>query len=255
MNRALRLGAFLILSTLVAGAGDLTITFQNNGKVGNGVSTTYYSANATRTNHEGTKTDHFIDLQAGVSYTIHHDKKKIEKVSFEDLATMAEAMEGQMAQMREQMANMPDFAKKMMGDPDAFSVNELGPDTVAGRKCKKYRLVVAKLDQELSLDPSLKIPMNPANYAKFAKFRGLTQGAGGPVGGAYKRLYEEMAKLKGVPLRTSMKMPMLGEITSEATSVKEGPIPASVFALPAGYALEDVGKKMVAQARKSAGRR
>lgn len=255
MNRALRLGAFLVATSFLGLAGDLTITFQNSGKLNTGTSTTYYSANATRTNHEGTQTDHMTDLQAGVSYTIRHDKKKIEKISFDDLAAMAEAMEGQMAQLRETMANMPDFAKKMMGDPDAFSVDELGPDTVAGRKCNKYRMVVGKLEQEMSLDPTLKIPMNPANYAKFSKFRGLLQGAVGPMAGSFKRLYEEMAKLKGVPLRTSMKMPFVGEIISEATSVKEGPIPASAFALPAGYATEDVGKKMLEQARKNGGRR
>ena len=59
-----------------------------------------------------------------------------------------------------------------------------------------------------------------------------------------KRLYEEMSKLKGVALRTRSKFPVIGEVVSEAVEVKEGAIPASVFALPEGYKVEDTGKQM-----------
>ena len=256
MNRTLRLGALLIMSTLVAVAGDLTITFQNSGKYNEGKSVQLYSADFTRTNHEGTKKDHLVDFKNGVSYAIDHGKKKIDKTTFEDLAAAAEAMEAQMAKLKEQMANMPDFLKKMTGDPNNFSVDELGKDTVAGRKCNAYKMVVAKLEMEMSLDHSLKIPTNPAHMLRFAKFQGLIQGGGGPAAGSYKRLYEEMAKLKGVTLKTKTKIPFVGgEAISEAIKVEEGAIPASAFALPQGYVMEDVGKKMVEQARKSVGRR
>lgn len=256
MIRSLRLGACLLAATLALTASDLTITFKNSGMKNEGRSVTYYSADAVRHNHEGTKTDSLTDFKAGAMYTIHHDKKKIDKISFDDMVAMAEAMEGQMAKMREAMANMPDFAKKMMGDPDAFSVDELGKDTVAGRKCNAYKMTAGKLEMEMSLDPSLKIPMNPANFARFTKFSGMMQGALSPGGGGFKKLYEEMAKLKGVALKTKTKVPFINaELLSEATDVSEAAIPASVFALPAGYATEDVGKKMVEQARKAAGRR
>ena len=40
------------------------------------------------------------------------------------------------------------------------------------------------------------------------------------------------------------KRSVLKETVSEAVEVKEGPIPAAVFALPEGYKVEDTGKKM-----------
>lgn len=253
MKTLLRLGAALLVSGLAALAGDLTITMQNSGKYNEGRSTQYWSADYMRTNHEGTHRDHMVDYKNGVVYNIDHGKKKIEKMSFDDMLKAAEATEAQMAQFREQMANMPEIAKKMMGDPDAFSVDELGKDTVAGRKCNAYRMVVAKLEMEMSLDPSLKMPVHPTHMARFAKFQGLLQGgAMGPGAGSFKKLYEEMSKLKGVTLKTVMKLPFVGETRSEATKVDESAIPASVFALPLGYTVEDTGKKMLEQAQKAA---
>lgn len=251
MNHTLRIG-LLLVSALAATAGDLTITMKGSGKYNEGKSIQYMSSDFTRTNHEGTRRDQMVDYRAGVSYQIDHGKKKIEKMSFEDLAAASEAMEAQMAQLKEQMAEMPEFLKKTMGDPNKFSLDELGKDTVAGRKCNAYHMVVSNMEMDMSLDPTLKSPVNPAHFARFSNIRGLLQGAGGPSAGSYKRLYEEMAKLKGITLKTKTKIPFVGEITNEATEVVEGAIPASVFALPQGYAVEDTGKKMVEQARKGA---
>ena len=55
---------------------------------------------------------------------------------------------------------------------------------------------------------------------------------------------EELAKVQGIALKTHNVLPMVGDITSVATAVKEGPIPAGAFSLPEGYKLEDTGKKM-----------
>lgn len=252
MNPILRLGALLLVSAATLMGTDLTITMQHTGKMTKGRSTSYWSANFMRDNQEAQQKDQLVDYQAGIVYSIDHNKKKIEKMSFDDLAKAAEAMEAQMAQLKEQMAQMPDFMKNMMGDPNNFSVTETGKETVAGRKCNVFKVVVAKLDMELSNDPTLVNPVNPAYFARFAKFQGLMKGAMGPQAGSMKRLYEEMGKLKGMTLKSKTTMPFLGEATSEAVEVKLGPIPDSVFALPQGYAVEDTGKKMLEQARKAA---
>lgn len=254
MNAWLRSIAALGLS-VGAWATDLTITMQHTGKASQGRSTAYWSAAYMRDNHEALRKDQLVDYRAGVVYSIDHAKQKIEKMTFDDMLKAAEAMQAQMAQMKEQMAQLPESMRAMLGgDPGTTTVTEMGKDTVAGRKCTTYKVTMGKLSVILSNDPSLKYPVDPVNFAKFTKFQGMLKGMG-PQAGQSSKLYEEMGKLKGMTLKSKTDMPMLGESTSEAISVKEGPIPASVFELPKGYAMEDVGKKMLEQAEKSGRRR
>ena len=59
----------------------------------------------------------------------------------------------------------------------------------------------------------------------------------GPMA-ALRRIFEEMKKIKGFPLATTIdfKMMMVQQQTlTEATEVRRGPIAASVFEVPAGY--------------------
>jgi len=239
MKVSMRLAAVLLGSAISLLAGDLTIVFKNSGKL-EGTSTTYYSSAFHRHNTESTKTDQLTDFKAGMMYTIKHKDKKIEKMSFDDLAAAFEGLQASMAQM-------PAFLKNAMGgDADTFSVDPIGKETIAGRKCTVNKILVGKLEMEVACDPTLQIPVSPEAWAQFAKVRGMAMG----TMASYKRLYEEMGKLKGVALRTKTKFPIVGEITSEAIEVKEGSIAASVFALPEGYKVEDTGKKMREQMAK-----
>ena len=173
-------------------------------------------------------------------YTIKHKDKKIEKMSFDDLAAAFEGMQAS-------MANMPAFVKNMMGgDADEFTVEALGKEVIAGRKCTVNKITVGKLEMEVATDPTLQIPLSAEAWAQYGKVRGMAMGSMA----AMKRLYEEMSKLKGVPLRTRSKFPVIGEVVSEAVEVKEGSIPDSVFALPEGYKVEDTGKKMREQSNR-----
>lgn len=249
MRQALCAAILVSFSTLAACAGDLTITFRNTGKHNEGLSHQYMTADRHRTNHDGNQTDSMIDLQKGMIYTIKHKDKKVEFMSFEDMEKFAELMSARMAEMQEQM-NQPGIGAmmaKIMGDPNNFSVEQVGTETVADRKCTKYHMLLMKTDMTLSTDPTLKVPMNPANFARFTKFTNLMKFAASP---AAAKMAAEMAKIKGFTLKTVTQVPMLGQITSEATEVKEGAIPASVFALPEGYKMEDTGKKMLEQAQK-----
>lgn len=243
------LGAGLSILSLMA--DDLTITFRNGGRFNEGVSRQFMTADRHRTNHEGTRTDTLVDFGKEMIYTIKHKEKAVEFMSFADMEKAAELMAAKMEELQRQMADAPPFVRQMMGDPSAFSVDKVGADTVAGRKCDKFKLVVMKMEMFLSVDPALKMPMNPANFARFTRMANLMRFMGSP--GAAK-LAAEMSKIKGVTLRSVMQVPMVGEMTSEATEVKEGPIAPGVFALPSGYRMEDVGKKMMEQARKAGGR-
>jgi Domain of unknown function (DUF4412) len=247
MKRWLCLSLHLLVASISMWADDLTITFKHSGKNAGATSTQYWSVDKHRSNTPDLQIDHMTDLAKGVSYTIRHKDKKVEFIRFEDMAQFAEETQKRMQELQKQSPQMGDMMTKLMGDPNNFSVEEQGAETVAGRKCKRYHLVLMKMDMVISNDPTLKIPMNPANFAKFTKFSNLTRFAASPAGA---RMAEEMAKIKGLTLKSRMVVPIVGEMIQEATEVKEGPIPASVFALPEGYALMDKGKEMLEQARK-----
>ena len=243
MRIALRTCLLVASSSLCLLAGDLTITFKAStkglmGSTTEGTQISYYSTNFHKEVNEASKIDTLVDYEKGVIYTIKHKDKKIEMMTFEDLAALADAM-------AKRLEKMPDFMKNMMGggDQGEMQVEQTGTDTVAGRPCKKFKLTMGKMLDELSVDPSLKPPMNPAAYAKFMKLR--ANGIPGASGTTMKKLYEELGKLKGIPLRTHLSGLMGMDSSTEATEVKTSEIPASVFTLPTDYKTEDQGKKLL----------
>lgn len=251
MKALLRTALIAMVSAVCLLGGDLTITYNSKvkgpmGMGGEGIQTHYYTANYFKTVDEATKIDTLVDYGKEVFYTIKHKDKKIELTTFDDLVAIGEAMEGKMAQT----ANMPKFLQGMMGgNPGDIKVEKLGDDTVAGRACKKYKLTIGKMVQELSLDPTLKPPVNAAAYAKFMKLKGNL--FAGPAGASMKKMTEELSKLQGLALKTHMTGFMGTDSQTEATEVKTTAIPASTFALPDGYKTEDVGKKLLKDLQKS----
>ncbi len=249
MRRALHSLALAALACATALAADLTIVMNAKGKGPLGSSTSgkevhLYSAKAYRTNHEASQMDSLVSFEDMTTYTINHKKKVVQKLTMEDALAAMESMDQQMPEGMSGMMNM------MFGDPDNFKVEELGTETVAGRTCKKYRITVGKLVFESSNDASLKLPVPEASYAKMIKARAAMFAQAGPSAKIFGRLYQEMSKIKGIALKTRMTGMMGTDTLSEAESVKEGAIPASAFALPEGYAQEDLGKKMREQMAK-----
>jgi hypothetical protein len=127
----------------------------------------------------------------------------------------------------------------MYGDTSEVKVEPLGPDTVLGRPCKKTRITLGKMVQELSLDPTLQIPVKD-----YARGMAMLNRMPGPAGQMFQRMYREIGRLKGVPLRTRVSGLLGMDVTTEATAVSTAPIPESAWALPADYAMKDGGKEM-----------
>ena len=130
------------------------------------------------------------------------------------------------------------------GGGGEVSVEDRGKEVVAGRTCRKWHIAMGKMVIETSNDATLKPPVPAVSYTRFLRVKNL-MGAMGPAAMNMKKLGEEMAKIQGMALKTRTVMPMVGEMTTEATEVKEGAIAESVFALPTGYKMEDLGAKMV----------
>lgn len=244
MKFTLKCAAVLVLSTAALLAGDLTITMMGKGKSNDGPQTHYWSSKCMRINNPGSKRDTLVDYVNGVNYTIDHGKKVIQKTSWDDLEV---AVEG----MAKQFKDMPPQVLAMMsgGGGGEVSVKDQGKEVVAGRTCRKWTITMGKTVIETSNDASLRPPMPEASYTRFLRLRNL-MGAVGPAAMNMKKLGEELAKIHGIALKTRTVMPMVGEMTTEATEVKEGAIAESVFALPNDYKMEDLGAKMAKNYRK-----
>lgn len=236
MRRLTLVALSALMTSLSLLGGDLTITSHVTGKgrfAKEGSQVQYVDATRMRMNHEGTGIDSLVDYGHEVFYTIDHTKKVVTKVTFKDMQEAMQAME-------DQMANMPEMVTRMMfGDTTEVKVEQLGADTVLGRPCRKVRVSIGKMVEELSLDPSLQFPIR--DYAKAMSMMNRMPGA---MGAMFKRLYQAIGQLKGVPLRTHVTGLMGMDMTTEATAVSTAPIPGSVWALPAGYKEVDGGKEM-----------
>jgi hypothetical protein len=225
----MRLSPVLVLAATLAfapvHATDLTITFNTTVKGTASTEVHYFSSAFNFVRNEKAQRDTLVDFRQGVTYLIDHKKKLVQKISFDD--AMA-AMEGMQKKMPEGLSAM---MGAIMGDPNDVKVSQQGTETVAGRTCQVWLVHVGKLDTTLSVDPTLKI----------AK--------AGPAGATWKRYFEEVSKIKGIHLKTRMTGFMGMDTLTEATRIEAGPIPASTFALPAGYATEDLGRKIRDQAK------
>ncbi len=225
-----------ILSAATLLASDLTLTSQVTGKgaaATEGTQVQYFSASRMRVNHPGGKVDSFVDYGQEVIYSIDHGKKVITKLTFKDMQNAMQAME-------EQMAGMPEMVTKMMfGDVSDVKVEQLGPDTVLGRPCKKVRITLGRMVEELSVDPSLHVPVKD-----YAKAMSMLNRMPGQAGLLFKRIYEETARLKGVPLRTHVTGLLGMDLTTEVTAISTAPIPDATWALPSDYTMKDGGKEM-----------
>ena len=248
MIRTLKTVFSVLLISAAAFAGDLTITMnsQAKGPMGSGssgVQTHYYSAKFMRMNDPSAQRDTLMDYGTMTNYIIDHKKKLIQKMTLQDAMDMMNQASSQNSE------GMSEMMKKMFGDPNDFKVTEEGQETIAGHNCNKYKITVANLMMEMSNDPTLKRPMPEESYQQMLKIRGAAQAAT-PAGKSYARLYEEMAKIKGFTLKSHMTAMMGMDIQTVATAVKEGAIDPSVFALPSGYQMEDLGAKLKAQMAK-----
>jgi hypothetical protein len=231
-------------------ASDLTITFASKGKGpmgtgGNSTEVQYMTSGYQMIRNAEAQRDDLVDFKQGVSYNIDHKKKVISKISFDDAMSALEAVNNSQSQ------GLGKLMGGLFGDPNDVKVEQAGTEKVAGRDCQIWHIKVGKLLMDLSADPTLKPPMPEGEYARMMQVRAAQFAKAGPMGATYKRLYEEMAKIKGVPLKTHMSGFMGVDNTREATKVDTGAVPAATFALPEGYKVEDMGKQLKEQMAKA----
>ncbi|WP_005037928.1 DUF4412 domain-containing protein [Holophaga foetida] len=241
MRRLALLALGLLFSAITLGATDLTIAFKVEGKSLMGGKTTtethYYTSKYQMVRNESSKTDSLVDYEKATTYTIDHDKKKIAMMRMDDALAAMESMDQQSP------GAMKGVMGAMFGDASKCTVEKMGTEAVAGRTCTIHKITVGKLVMVMSADPSLSAPVPAASYSRMMKARAATMAKAGPSAASFKRLYEEMSKIKGLPLKTRMSGFLGMNALSEATQIKAGPISGAIFALPA-YPIEDAGKQL-----------
>lgn len=236
------LAAGVLLSLPVA-AADLTIVFKtvSNGKPGS--STEYMTTNKMRMG-DGQR-DTIVDTAAGRITMIDHGKKEYSEMTVAEMEGAMQAGSAKMAEaqakQQEAMKNMPPELRakmeKMMGGAGgpmaSIKVAPGGPGRkVAGYDTQAFVMTMGEaLRTELFTTSAITPPIQPGEMVRLqSMLNPMMKGMG--------QAMDEFKKIQGLTLASRTTFSMMGknlESTREATEVKTDPIPASVFAIPAGY--------------------
>jgi hypothetical protein len=257
MKRTILTSIALVCMALSAMAGDLKITFDTSTTAmkmtKKSTQVNYYSSQFARVNDEKEKTDTLLDYKDFVFYQIDHKKKTVGFFRLDDITEMMRLLSAKSAQGGK---DTNDVMKMLGADYSGakLSVAKGGSKVVAGRNCAQWTISYGKMVYKISADPSLEPPIPPDAYAKASKLKDSVAMIAVPgLGDGLAKIADEIAKIKGVHLETENTVPMgpvTSVVTSKATKIEEGPIPASVFELPKAYKREDLGKKMLAEMKK-----
>jgi hypothetical protein len=211
-----------------AAAEDLTIVSRVDlGKGKTATTTQYLSSDKVRTS-DG-ENDTIVDFSTGRLVVVNDKKKEYYETSLQDMAAA-------MQKMQQELAGSP--MAGMFGKVEDVTVAKGGePKKVAGYDTEHWIMSMGDgLKFELWAAPALQAP---TQYYDARKSLYLAMG---PMGQRFQKMIDEMRKVKGFPLATRItaKLMMVKMDTlTEATEVRKGAIPASAFAVPAGYKRKD----------------
>jgi hypothetical protein len=188
-----------------------------------GTQTLYIAGDKMRTND--TETDTIIDFTSGSMTFVEHKKKRYWQTSPAEVRAQFE----EMAAVFEQN---PVLAK-MFGEAGEATVTQGGSRTIAGHTCDEFKVAMG---EAYSFDVCAAKDLQPEVDVHAA--RRLFAANMGPMAGKMSELFDELSKIKGLALSSTMKINVMGQsivVTTEATEVKVGELSDDVFALPAGY--------------------
>jgi hypothetical protein len=228
--------AALLVVALPVAAEDLTIVSKTTGSGQPATSTDYMTATMAR--YQSGDSDRIIDLKAGRIVTIDHKKKQWSEIT---AAEIEAAMKKAQAQMEQAMAGMPPAVREKMqgmtgGAAASLKVTKGGSRTVAGYTCNEYNLSWGTAMTQVTCNTTaITMPFDPTQLRKLM----TTSNPGmARMMGNMETMTKEMQQIKGLPIAETTTVHVMGKsmvTTKEATEIKKGPIPASVFEVPAGY--------------------
>lgn len=165
-------------------------------------------------------------LGHGTALILRLDEGKAWRVDPVERTSERIDLEGLRAQSKTDAA----LAGELMGagEPDSVRTTELPGKTIAGYRCRGYRLKSAAA--VIDVYTTSAVPVSMEAFGEFLEWTGAADALAG--------LWTEMRKLPGFPLETRALVNVLGEAhetISTVTRLQVGAHPAALFELPAGY--------------------
>ena len=219
----------LAFAASAASAQDLTITY----RMGDGQTASHYFTK-DRVRMSTGRTDTIVDLASGRIVSLDNEKKQYFEMTIDEIEA---AMKGASAQMEQAMAQVPPAMRaqmeKMMGGAAAeVTLTKGGTKTIAGYSCQLYTITMGQnVSQESCHTTAITPPFDPGAFKKLSR-------ASMPMMQGADKFVAKLSEIQGLSLMENTTMSMMGRknvVSMEATEVKKGPVPASVFDMPAGY--------------------
>ena len=221
-------------------ADDLTIISKDttNGKP-SGVSTQYISSDYMRVSTPGGGT--IFDLKNGVTTTLDDTDKTYFVTTKRDIEAMGALFAEKMKdpKMKQGMAMMQGMGGSMA---ESTAVTKTGETRkVAGFKCDVWKISSGggTMTTTECVTNDLKYPVGTwTAFTEYGDAMRKAMSGFGPSADAAKQLADKMKVIKGFPVATSILIAVAGmkqATDSEVTEVRHTPIPASTWAVPAGY--------------------
>jgi uncharacterized protein DUF4412 len=243
--------AAVVFAGSTLSADDLTIVSKQTFKDGAPVTATSYlgSDHARMVTGEGQES--IIDLKTGQMTVIDNRKKEYFVITRQDLDQMKARMQEQMnspemKRAQEQMKNLPpEMQKKMQnmmgGMAAAVEVKKTGTTRkIAGYTCENWVVTMGQMSRtEQCMTTDLPFPAQSWDaFRDFAEGMKGMASAMGPMAKGFNDLQEKMKAMRGFPLASNTTTTVMGHSSShssEVVEIKAGALPASTWAVPAGY--------------------
>ncbi len=230
MRRCVSVPALIAVIALVAPfsqADDgLTITSRVTAAMGGASTSTQYITSDKMRMSDG-QSDMIVDLKAGKMIEIDHKKKKYSEITFEEMRQHFEKMEAM-------IASTPMMEKMIGGKLSEVDVKKTSETReILGHDCTKYVLSMGgSFTETLWVTPEIEMPIEYFDASK------MLYASMGPMAARFEKMLEAVKEIDGFPLATEVNIKVMGKdasSSSEVTEIKEGPIAADTFAVPAGY--------------------
>ena len=250
--------------SLTAAAQGIIITSRVTRDDGASTTTTSYISedHARWSSGEG---EVIVDARAGQMTTLDNKKKTYYVTTRQDMDAAAAKMQEQMnspemKKAQESMKNLPPEQRKQMeaamGSMFSFDVQKVGTSRkIAGYNCDDWTVTMGKMSRtEECITNEVKFPVQAWDmYRSFSDSIKTLMTSMGPMGANMEKMQEQFKKMKGFPLASKTTVNIMGRksVTStEVTDIKNGPIPASAWDIPAGFTkVDNPMKKMLTRGR------
>jgi hypothetical protein len=194
-----------------------------------------------------------VDLATGDVTMIDNRKKEYSVLTQAQIEAAVVQMQERMKQgaaqaseREERMKNLPpamrERMQRMMGGMAAGVTVERGAGSreIAGYACDDWTIKLGAFSTtEQCLSTALPLPAQAwDNYKRLADRMTGLMSAMGPMGTGLAEMQAKFEKMKGIPLWAKTSVRLMGQTHDtlmEVTEVRQGPIPASAWEIPAGY--------------------